>query len=327
MYCKLYTIDTLDEWKSIYIEGIPSVDNYNNEWADTGFVVFSGDLPLAKWLAYKNPYHTIESQVYIALGYFASVYEESVMQCLFECTKDHYKPQNIAGFIGPMNGSTWYSYRFKLTGNDPAFFLEPQHPKYYPMLWSQAGFKPNWHYVSAKDIDVQAYVEMGAHRVAALRSENVSIEMASLDEWDNLITDIAEVSLKAFKNNQWYSPISIDRFTTLMAPMKAILKNGQLWLAKQDDRLLAYFFAIPDLLDQRGKTMIVKTIARDPGCSISGMPSAMAYCFMAQCYSLGIEKVIHALMFQDNTSRFISEKFSLQTQSEYALYEWRYPMT
>ena len=95
-------------------------------------------------------------------------------------------------------------------------------------------------------------------------------------------------------------------------------------LAEKDDQLVAYMFALPDLTQkQRGEALtsfIIKTIATHPELMGQGIAGTLTQKVMENAKALGFSNVIHALIFAENASLKISNKYSQENLRRYALY-------
>jgi len=87
--------------------------------------------------------------------------------------------------------------------------------------------------------------------------------------------------------------------------------KGELW---------ALCFAVKDLKDPTGKTLILKTLARLKEAPLKGIAYFLGILTGAEAAKKGYTKIIHALMRSNNASVKASDKTSGEVISEYVLY-------
>jgi hypothetical protein len=104
--------------------------------------------------------------------------------------------------VGPIDGTTWRSYRLVTErGDRPPFFLEPQNPSEWPGHFRAAGFAELAHYTSALVEDIAP--ESAKITAAAERLESAGYRFRGLDVGavDRELHGLFEVSLAAFAGN------------------------------------------------------------------------------------------------------------------------------
>lgn len=226
--------------------------------------------------------------------------------------------------IGPMDGNTWQRYRWVSDrGTEPPFFLEPDNPIEWNQHFLAAGFQPFATYSSALNADLSQRDERMLAVGKRLEQQGVRVRSLNLNDFETELQRIYHLSLTSFQQNLFYSPIAEAEFLAQYTPIKPYIQPDLVLLAEQDDRLIGYLFAIPDLLQaQRGEainTAIIKTVAVLPGRARAGLGSYLVDQGQAIAQSLGYTRVIHALMHDSNTSRNISGRFA-QAIRRYTLY-------
>jgi GNAT superfamily N-acetyltransferase len=219
---------------------------------------------------------------------------------------------------GPMDGTTWRRYRFIIErGNEPTFFLEPDHPSDWPEHWSSAGFSPLATYTSAvtHQLDVDHVYTSGA--LARLSSAGIAIREFDSAQPDAELRRIYRLATMSFSRNLLYSPISEDEFLEDARALLPILRPELVLLAERDGVPMGFLFAVPDILGP-GDTVIIKTTAVDPRASGQGVAGALVALVHRRARQLGYRRAIHALMHETNVSRRISDRYA-RTFRRYAL--------
>jgi GNAT superfamily N-acetyltransferase len=226
--------------------------------------------------------------------------------------------------IGPIDGSTWHSYRFIVDrGSEPPFFLEPNTRDDGPAHWIAAGFRLLATYSSAvvEHLDVEpAAIGRAARRLACSGVSIRSLDLSRADEELPKLFALAEIS---FRRNFLYSPIGFDEFQQQYTALLPVLRPELVLVAERRDDVVGFAFALPDVLQiARGgsnDTVILKTVAVHPDVHGAGVGGVLVAEVHRQAHALGFLRVIHALMHDDNRSRSISARFARPIR-RYALF-------
>ena len=216
------------------------------------------------------------------------------------------------------SGTTWRRYRFIIErGNEPTFFLEPDHPSDWPEHWSSAGFSPLATYTSAvtHQLDVDHAYTSGA--LARLSSAGISIRDFDSAQPDAELRRIYRLAITSFSRNLLYTPISEDEFLEDSRALLPLLRPELVLLAERDGVPMGFLFGVPDVLGS-GDTVIIKTTAVDPRASGKGVAGALVALVHRRARQLGYRRAIHALMHETNVSRRISDRYA-RTFRRYAL--------
>ncbi|HEY9639941.1 MAG TPA: GNAT family N-acetyltransferase [Coleofasciculaceae cyanobacterium] len=237
---------------------------------------------------------------------------------------EHLAAQGCTLAIAPMDGSTWRSYRLiSDRGSAPAFFLEPHHPDEYVDQFLKAGFTPFAHYSSALNSDL-TQCDARLDRVQQRLSQaGVTIRSLNLENFESELRQVYQLALMSFQNNLLYTPITQADFIAQYRQMQAWVKPELVLLAEQNQQLVGFLFAIPDLLQQTYApaidTIIIKTVAVLPGRPYAGLGSVLVENVQAIAAQLGYTRAIHALMQDNNKSRNLSSRYA-STMRRYTLF-------
>lgn len=237
--------------------------------------------------------------------------------------------QGVERILGPINGSTWGRYRLALPPEpgesaEPPFLSEPTNPADYPADFQAAGFRTAAEYESAIVDDLSDADPRRDELAERVRARGATIRPLDLARFDDELRAIHALSLTAFAENLFYSPIAFDEFRARYTPLRPLLDPELVRMAEDaDGRLLGFVFAFPDLLtarDGRPTRVVLKTLAMAPAARGLGLGTFLTDEVRRLAAEKGCESVIHALMQTDNTSIRIS-RHSARVFRRYALYE------
>lgn len=202
------------------------------------------------------------------------------------------REEGFEAVVGPMDGSTWYAYRYvTFSDGSPPFLMEPPDSPAERLALLKAGFEPVATYASARAAlnDLGARPEPGGVRVEAWDGRDPERFMA----------DIFALSCEAFSRNPFYKPLVREGFDALYQPLLSRIDPRLMLFARgEDDALLGFVFGLPDLLDPASNTAILKTYASRR----RGVGHLLAHAFHRAARDAGFVQVIHALMHDGNQS-------------------------
>lgn len=232
--------------------------------------------------------------------------------------------------LGPLNGSTWGRYRLALPPEpredvEPPFLSEPTNPADYPADFQAAGFRVAATYESALVDDLSQPDPRRDELAERARARGATIRPLDLDRFDAELMAIHALSVAAFADNLFYSPIGFAEFQARYTPLRPLLDRELVRMAEDaEGRLLGFVFAFPDLLtmrDGRPTRVVLKTLATAPAARGLGLGTLLTDEVRRLAHEKGYASVIHALMQADNASVNIS-RHSARVFRRYALYRW-----
>lgn len=227
--------------------------------------------------------------------------------------------------VGPLDGTTWRSYRLVIErGEAPPFFMEPEQPDAWPAHFAAAGFAECARYTSAVvDPLVVDPAEATAIR-AKLATAGYRCRPLDMGNLDRELDQIFTISLAAFADNLFYTPISRKEFLAQYQRVLPVVDPRLVLMAEHESAgVVGYVFTVPDMLerpvDGRRATAIVKTLAVHPDHGGRGLGGALTALCQHEAAGLGYTRIIHALMLETNVSQRISRR-DARTFRRYALF-------
>ena len=250
---------------------------------------------------------------------------------LLESALETLNRQQCTVVLGPMDGSTWHSYRL-VTDTAPGagaapeapFFMEPFSSPEAAQQFEAAGFSPVARYFSARVQSLGSDEEGDA--AERLANKGITLRSFSMARADDELARLYSVALDAFQKNAFYTPLSEQGFMELYRPIVPHIRPELVVLAERDDRTVGFGFGVPDLAQaQRGEkvdTVIVKTIAVQSDSQGLGLGGALTARVQHEARRLGYCRAIHALMHESNVSTRISRHQAIPMR-RYALFGQR----
>ena len=237
--------------------------------------------------------------------------EEQLFNKIFE----ELKKEGIETIIGPLNGTTWNTYRYVTEkGNRRPFLLEPWNEDYSVSLFEKLDFKHLAGYISTVMEGMNSDGRKNLNKkIEKLKKfdyyEDIRVESAENKDLLTVLNKVYDLTVEAFKNNFLYSELEREIFLKMYLSYedKIIKKFFKMLYLK--DELIGYVFGIPDYTElgykEKIDTIILKTIAVSPEYNGKGMGYILINSLIEEAEKEGYENVIYALMHESNVSKNI----------------------
>ena len=234
------------------------------------------------------------------------------------------RARGCARLLGPMDGSTWRSYRAVVERTGASFAGDLVTHADLPEVLAKAGYRVAERYVST-DFSRTAVEHALRHTAAHTngRADDVTLRPVPRADFLTEVEALYPLVTATFSRNRLYSPIDPDDFLALYRPLAGVIGDGWLQLAEVGERTvgLALF-----LEDARG--LVIKTLGRLPGEALRGMgvaPERLGAAIALRCFghflASGHDRLVSALMHEDNPSHARSLDFGGEVVARYALYD------
>lgn len=285
------------------------------------YLMKDGENTVARASIYDNPLLQYAGQHAFSVGNYECADHGEYAAALLAHVASAVKDWGGEWLIGPMNGSTWESYRFLADHENPLFFTEHDHHLYYNDQFGKAGFEPIAHYYSNVDHGLEPDNPEILTRERELYAQGVTIRPIDLSGFEAEIGRVYDFNLLAFRTNFLYTPISREAFMKKYIQTKPYI-NPDLTLLAEDEagNLVGYFFCIPDFYNTQSKTLIVKTLARHPDPQWRGLGHVIGNVIYRKALELGYTSAIHSFIYEQGTSTRLSTNFSGTLYRNYVLY-------
>ena len=292
-----------------------------SEHLNTCFIVKHESSTRARAALYLNPNLTYLDKKCACIGSYESPDDPEISSYLIEHIKAEAKELGAEYLIGPMEGSTWNSYRYSEHNEHPNFFAEPFHHIYYNEHFVHNGFEKIASYSSNLDNGMESseidIVQLENHYI----EKGVHLRKIDLNNYEEELINICNFSLEAFKRNFLFTPILPEKFAEKYLPLQALLNPDFIWIAEDlSGEMAGLVFCLDNLNDTKSKTLIVKTLARAADSNFKGLGNLLLAKVVLLAKQRGYRSIIHAFMMQQNTSNVLSEKYAGKPYKSYALY-------
>ncbi len=300
---------------------LKGLEGINHSLLRSAYVLLQDGTAVARCCLYHNPALSYQEKKAACIGNFESIHDSGCSNELFRRVIADAKADAAEYIIGPMNGSTWDTYRLGTTQGQANFFLEPYYPSYYPALFTAAGFEPIAHYLSNRDDEKDLHEERIRELEKRFVEKGMSFRNIDLQHYEAELEKLYAFCMDAFRNNFLFTPLPKEAFLEKYLKLKPYIDPQYVIIAEDAERNIAGFiFCLENRYDTKQKGIIIKTIARHPSVRYGGMGNVLGSKFKRRAMENGYQYIIHAFMIESNASRILSQHFSGSTFKEYELY-------
>ncbi|MDH4233212.1 MAG: GNAT family N-acetyltransferase [Nitrospirota bacterium] len=286
--------------------------NYSN------YILFHEDKPAAHISAIMDSRHPADIG---CIGCFESINNSEFARHLFEEAKKFLVRHGKKVICGPVDLTTWQSFRVSYPEGRPPFFIEPFTRGYYRDLFRAYGFK-----VAQQNLSTIGEVEktgfnMFGEDLKRLERENMIFESMTQESFPRIMHDIYELTKEIFRDTWSFVPIGLDEFEYNIRDIAAMLDRDFVYLVRNQEKLpVAFCFCIPDMYSKDVKRVVLKTIGVLPKYRGMGIGKALMYLLYRTASEKKVSHCIVSTMRSDN-KRMRDLTRSCTIYREYEAYE------
>lgn len=253
------------------------------------------------------------------VGYFDSVEDLISAKEAFRLACKFFLGKGICFVRGPVDLTTWKSFRVSYPEGQPPFLLEPFTRDYYRELFEGYGFKVVQNNISTTGTINQIESKRLERSFDQLQRQGLNFERVKAKDVPNILPQIWKVSQEIFRDSWSFVSVSFDEFVFNLGN-----SGGQLFLDIACDihnRVVAFSLTAGDIYVDGRKRTIVKTLGALPDYQKLGVGRALLYSVYSKAKEDGIEELIFSTMRSDNgLARNLTGR-TLDIYREYAVYE------
>lgn len=254
------------------------------------------------------------------VGYFDSLDDPVFAKEAFRLASGFLAGKGVRIVRGPVDLTTWKSFRVSYPERHPPFVLEPFTRSYYRDLFEGYGFTVAQNNISTAGMIDQIDSERFEASYDQLQKQGLTFERAETRDLPSLLPGIWRVSQETFRDSWSFVPVSFDEFIYNFGVsgdqsfFVDIVREGQ-------NRVVAFSFGALDRYAGGRKRVIVKTLGALPGYQKLGIGRALFYLIYLTAKQDGIEEIIFSTMRSDNGIIRNLTGRALDVYREYTVYE------
>jgi len=254
------------------------------------------------------------------VGYFDSKESCSYAKEAFKLAGDFLSSKGIHFVRGPVDLTTWKSFRVSYPEGQPPFLLEPFTRGYYRKLFEDHGFKVVQKNISTTGTLNQMEVEKFEKSYNQLQKQGLNFCQVQTKDVPNILPQIWKISNEIFRDSWSFVSVGFDEFIFNLSNSD----NQPLSLDIACDghnKVVAFSLSARDSYAGERKRVVVKTLGALSDYQKLGIGRALLYSVYSRAREDGIEELIFSTMRLDNgLARNLAGR-TLDVYREYAVYE------
>jgi len=309
----------------------------------------------ARLAGFFEPGKTINDEAAAFFGYWEGMDDLAAHQSLFAEFEQWAREQGAQKIYGPINFTTFGSYRLRISGFEQgAFQGEPWNPTYYPALLETLGYQTCYRYRTDIATDLPGMVRTNAPHIAVLREKaaqaGLRVENLTPDYWLSQLDQLYAFIDLIFGGNFAYSRISKEAFVAACGEpfARTMCPQTSVVVKDRNDNIAGFFLCFPDYsplcrqatpghtplseirFDRDGerlpspRLLLAKTTGVHPDYRSAGLFTLMSMEVTIRAVAAGYAHAASCLVREDNNSISYSSRHKESTMSMdprwYALY-------
>ena len=274
-----------------------------------GYLIRNNEELQACALLYGTQLHS-DGRPVLFFGHFGACSFESgeaLLKALLDDVRMHFPGHRL---IGPVNGSTWGSYRLPDQNEERLFYGDVGGKPFYRDLLFKCGF-----YVFSR---YHTHIQTLTEPYQTNRVFPYALRYLNKHEISEKLEDIYRITMDAFSGAPLFQPLSFELFSTKYLAELEKLDVGYMPFAfNAAGDMVAYLLAYPAY---DSETLVVKTIARKSGRAYAGAGLALSDEIIRKAASAGFRRLLHAFMHSANVSNSLSIKQNGMPFRSYSLF-------
>lgn len=285
------------------------------------FIILRYQVPVGRASLYHNPHMKLNGDSTACIGHYECIQNSEISKALIGSVIEYAQHLHVKHIVGPVNGSTWNNYRFNVENKFPNFFLEPYNHPYYNEQFIDAGFEIISEYISCINTNPRCLQDQIIELEKKLYGNGLKFRKLAFNNLERDLELIHQLVVRSFSENFLYTPIHFEKFAENYLTAISVIDPDYFIMAEDfSDNLIGFVFAYEDRLNIYGKTLVVKTIARDNSKKWSGLGLLMSNQLTRTAIKNNVATMIYAFMKSDAPSTYISQIFNGQSYKKYHLY-------
>ncbi|MBO7689446.1 MAG: hypothetical protein J6T14_01210 [Clostridia bacterium] len=182
------------------------------------------------------------------VGFFECVEDLAVCRALLEAAEAQARADGKEKLVGPLNGSFWIGYRFKVENFDEHFTGEPDNLPYYPAFWEACGFTVAERYYSnyLRSPTADDPSEKWEKRLQRALDKGYVIKSLERGQFDAALRDIYRMIVRLYAKFPAFKLISEEQFIALFGSLKYVVDYDCVLLGYKDGELAGFFVCVPN---------------------------------------------------------------------------------
>lgn len=285
------------------------------------------ELAILSLADYAERFDVAESEAYLIInnrmsefpcmfGFTRLTDDFATTRKLFRALETKAKNLGYKQLIGPVNYTTWLSYRWAIDHPELKIYPDCNNPLYYVSQIKELGYRELYTYRSATILIDNALCELGKQSYKQKIKEGYEFKLVSNNPTIDQIKDIYDISIAAFAGGPLYSELPYPYFEKIYLQWLQSIEPIA-YVAYKNNRAVGF---VMGYMNPYSDNFVSKTSAVLPEYQHQGIYAALVYLGCEYIRDLGLDKMIfHYQCEQRPTFRKFSTDKELQ-EKHYAVF-------
>lgn len=292
-------------------------EEFNIVPPDEAFYIEQNEIPCGRAAIWYKNTPTLNTNKIGFIGYIEGS-DESVVKSLITFGETLLKKNSCNLAVGPVDGSTWKSYRANIKNTEGAnSFLGDT---YYKKNTAERFISNNYFILSTYYSSSIKNLHTKDERFIRFSQRNIfqnfSTRGFDKTKFSQELELLYSLSINSFSKNFLYTQISKEDFFKLYSKFESILEDKYVRFVLYKNKECGFIFSYPD---KKSSALIVKTLSVLQEYQGMGAGSILLEEINNTAVNNGFSQIIHALMHSNNSSLKLSKKYGTPI-SEYQLF-------
>jgi hypothetical protein len=304
-----YTIDQLKTKSSVF----------DDRYIYKVIVATLSDTTVGRIALFLNPNIKIEGKLTMCFGCYECIDSPSTSSAIFEEAYKIAHALKVTYILGPMNGTTWFDYRYA-ENYTHLFAGEIYHHPYYTNHLKAEGFLMQLTYISNLDDSLLRTKNRFKQYVDDTLIHSITIRQINIGKLNCELKNIYKLTMSAFKEAPLFSPIEEAVFVEKYHKLISTMDPRYILISEDKEKnLIGYLLSYPDPYAFPTKRLIVKTNAKTPY-SHFGLGSYQLIKIIEVALENEFTEMVHAFMYEENLSNIKSSRHVNICKNKYHLF-------
>lgn len=235
------------------------------------------------------------------IGYFDCINDLTIAREVFGTAVQFLREHGKKIIRGPIQFTTWQSFRIACSGGGLPFLTEPYNLEYYKNLFEDFGFSAVQNSITrARDISKDG-ISMDGADYRTLLSEGFSFERVSAKTATLAMCEIYAITSASFRDTLSFTGISFEEFEYQYRGIEKMVDESVIFIVRNPEGLaIAFCFTVPDLFNKIQKSLVIKTMGVLPKYQDRGVGRALLYIVELIGVREGFTRFLYSTMRVDN---------------------------
>lgn len=256
------------------------------------------------------------------IGHFETLNERQYAQKIFDAAIDYFSKYKKKIIRGPVNFTTWQSFRVSYPETNPPFFIEPFSRAFYREFFKNSGFVVAQSNISTIQEVEKTNFNLFERDFVNLQKDDFSFEIIGNIYLSDIFTEICDLVKAIFSDSWSFVKISLEEFIYYFQDLSKFIGDDLLYVVRnKNKKMVAFSFVVPDLYLKAEKRITIKSMGVLKEYRGIGISQALFHLIYRVSKEKNVSRIIFSTMRDDNISILELTRTAQEIYRRYEVYE------